>query len=238
MKQLMINADDFGFSEGHNYGIIKAFTEGVVTSTTIMANMPGFEHAVMLAKQHPKLAIGVHLNLTCYRPLTSNHTLMNEKGYFRGEDFLEYYDQREMLAELKAQVNRVLDAGLTIDHFDSHHHIHTNAVMKGVLKQLLADYPYPMRGGFTYEMPVIHTELIDQFYNQKVTKEQLFDIFHQLEDGKVYDLMCHPAYLDPQILELSSYTIPRVKEVEILCDPEVRVQLAKEKIQLINYSAI
>ena len=69
MKKLIMNADDFGLSEAVNYGILKGFQDGILTSTTIMANMPGFDHAVEMAKQHPEMHIGVHLNLTCYKPL-------------------------------------------------------------------------------------------------------------------------------------------------------------------------
>ena len=83
MKRMIVNADDFGFSEAVNHGILKAMQEGIVTSTSIMANMPGFAHAVQLYHEHPDMAVGVHLNLTCYRPLLSTHqTLVTETGYF------------------------------------------------------------------------------------------------------------------------------------------------------------
>ena len=73
MKRMIVNADDFGFSEAVNHGILKAMLEGIVTLTSIMANMPGFAHAVQLYHEHPDMAVGVHLNLTCYRPLLSTH---------------------------------------------------------------------------------------------------------------------------------------------------------------------
>ena len=79
MRKLIVNADDFGFSEAVNHGILKAMEDGIVTSTSIMANMPGFAHAAALYHEHPDMAVGVHLNLTCYRPLLSTHkTLVTE----------------------------------------------------------------------------------------------------------------------------------------------------------------
>lgn len=60
MKRMIVNADDFGFSEAVNHGILKAMQEGIVTSTSIMANMPGFAHAVQLYHEHPDMAVGVH----------------------------------------------------------------------------------------------------------------------------------------------------------------------------------
>ena len=84
MRKLIVNADDFGFSEAVNHGILKAMEDGIVTSTSIMANMPGFAHAAALYHEHPDMAVGVHLNLTCYRPLLSTHkTLVTETGYFQ-----------------------------------------------------------------------------------------------------------------------------------------------------------
>jgi chitin disaccharide deacetylase len=58
MKRLIVNADDFGFTRGVSLGIIRAFKEGILTSTTMMANGDAFEHAVVLAKEHPNLAVG------------------------------------------------------------------------------------------------------------------------------------------------------------------------------------
>ena len=63
MKRLIINADDFGISKEVNEGIVKGFQEGIITSTTVMANMSEFEQAMKLAKKHSELSVGVHLNI-------------------------------------------------------------------------------------------------------------------------------------------------------------------------------
>ena len=63
MKYAIINADDFGLSPGVNEGIIKAHQDGILTSATILANMPAFEDAVQLAKSYPSLGVGLHLNI-------------------------------------------------------------------------------------------------------------------------------------------------------------------------------
>ena len=69
MAKIIVNADDFGYSEGVNHGIISAHKNGIVTSCTVMANMPGFEHGMELIKENPTLKCGVHMTLTCYKPL-------------------------------------------------------------------------------------------------------------------------------------------------------------------------
>lgn len=52
MGKVIFNSDDFGYSYGVNYGIVDAYQRGILTSTTLMANMPGFEHAVKLKKSY------------------------------------------------------------------------------------------------------------------------------------------------------------------------------------------
>ena len=58
-KQLVVNADDFGFTPDVNDGIVEAHREGILTATTLMANGEAFEHAVELARQNPSLDVGV-----------------------------------------------------------------------------------------------------------------------------------------------------------------------------------
>lgn len=88
--KLIVNADDFGYSKGVNLGIIEAHRAGVVTSTTTMVNMGGFEHAVQLARETPTLGVGIHLVLTCGAPVSHDvPSLTDEHGRFhRGYDYL------------------------------------------------------------------------------------------------------------------------------------------------------
>src|ERR1700734_1066609 len=73
LSLVIINADDFGMSSAVNSAILSGVEQGLVTSTSIMANMPGFEEAVRLEREHDLLRgrVGVHLNLTEGRPLTA-----------------------------------------------------------------------------------------------------------------------------------------------------------------------
>lgn len=237
IKRLIVNADDFGFSEAVNNGILKAHKEGIVTSTTIMANMPGFEHAVTLAKENPTLRIGVHMNLTCYKPILQGHqTLVNKAGIF-DKDNKETYSEYEAYEELCAQIEKVLASGIIIDHLDTHHHIHTEPWMKRILEKILRKYPYPVRGGFTYPNDYPYQSiLLEDFYGEGVSFSSLEKIIMQLEPGKIYDLMCHPAILDNPLMKLSSYTYPRKKELKLLCKEKTRKMLEMHQIELVTYN--
>lgn len=235
---IIVNADDFGFSEAVNYGIIKAYNDGIVSSTTIMANMPGFAHAIALAKQNPGLHIGVHLNLNVYKPLTSGKTLMKEDGCFDRRSF-EHCDEEEVYQEFCAQINKVLHAGIMIDHLDSHRFIHQSPVLKNVIERILKTYPYPIRGGFSYPFDYVkQVAMNDEFYGEDVSIQKLKNILDNLSDNGVYDIVTHPAYIDGFLLNSSSYALARVKELDILCSDEIKDCIIKNNIRVITYADV
>ena len=125
MKKLIVNADDFGYSEDVNQGIIESHVNGIVTSASMIVNMPGFKSAVKLAKKNRDLDIGIHLNLTEGAPLLNSHLAV--KGQFSGsyKDFLLHkFPEDEIEAELEAQLSKLEETGLKISHVDGHQHIH------------------------------------------------------------------------------------------------------------------
>jgi chitin disaccharide deacetylase len=134
MKRLIVNADDFGMSPEVNAGIIRAHRDGIVTSTTILATGAAFEGAVRLAHAHPTLRVGVHLDLVEGRPIapaTEVSSLLSRRGTFLGSSaalalrcLLGRVDHHELVRELSAQIQRVVDAGLRPSHIDSHMHSH------------------------------------------------------------------------------------------------------------------
>jgi chitin disaccharide deacetylase len=121
-KQLVVNADDFGFTRDVNRGIIEAHQQGILTATTLMANGDAFEDAVRLARENVALDVGAHLVLvggralaTAHKPLpTSVPRLLAAIALGR----LRIYD------EMAAQVRRILDAGVELSHLDTHKHTH------------------------------------------------------------------------------------------------------------------
>jgi predicted glycoside hydrolase/deacetylase ChbG (UPF0249 family) len=131
-----------------NRGIVAAYERGIVTSTSIMATGPAFEHAVELARSRPGLAVGVHLVLTEHRPLvgaSAAASLVEPGGRFaphvaqllrkqlRGRISLP-----EIRLELEAQLERVRDAGIAPSHIDGHQHVHVLPKIAGVVAELAA----------------------------------------------------------------------------------------------------
>jgi len=63
MRRLVVNADDFGRSEAINAGVHRAHVEGILTSASLMVCHPATPEAVRIAREHPALSVGLHLEL-------------------------------------------------------------------------------------------------------------------------------------------------------------------------------
>jgi predicted glycoside hydrolase/deacetylase ChbG (UPF0249 family) len=132
-RKIIVNADDFGMNAETNRAIIEAFENNVISSATLMTNMPGFDEACELAYRHQLLdKIGLHLNLTSGYPLSSPirrcPRFCDNVGMFRARQTLFRLSKEERLAvetEIASQIRACLDRGLSPTHLDSHHHVHT-----------------------------------------------------------------------------------------------------------------
>ncbi len=159
-RRIIINADDFGLCDGVNQAVAQAHSDGVLTSATIMANMPAAEEAVKIAKKLPTLGVGVHLNLTEGRPISKDpciDRLLDADGQFAKSPImlsllsLAGHKSREAIrAELSAQIQWVIDHGLKPTHLDSHKHIHAFPALFSVICQLAGRFGIPAIR-FTFE---------------------------------------------------------------------------------------
>jgi len=134
-RRVIINADDFGLSDGVNKAVAQAYTDGVLTSATIMANMPAADEAVKIARQLPTLGVGVHLNLFEGKPISKDacvDCLLDDDGRFAFSpsrlsllSIAGHKVRKAIAAELAAQIQWVIDNDLAPTHLDSHKHIHS-----------------------------------------------------------------------------------------------------------------
>ena len=120
-KQLVVNADDFGFTPDVNQGIVEAHGSGILTAATLMANGAAFEDALRRARQTPSLDIGCHLVLIGGDSLVTGKPLPAT-----APQLIAALARREIRPydELKAQVLRILEAGIRPTHLDTHKHTH------------------------------------------------------------------------------------------------------------------
>lgn len=249
MNKLIINSDDFGYSRAINHAIIDTHQEGILTSTTLMTNTPGFEHAIKLAKENPKLGVGVHLVLTFLKPLSQDvPSLVDEKGEFYRPDAyrsgLAIVDEEELYKEWDAQIQKVLAAGIQPTHLDSHHHAHTfNERHFEVFIKLSEKYDLPIRGNFDKEHARPTTTYFEPAFDgvsmleEKEQAEYLDLLVDKIEKNESTEVMCHTGYIDEFLSKTSSLLEPRMHEVSILTDSEFVDKIRKSKeIKLATFS--
>lgn len=238
VKKLIINADDFGLCDGVTFGILKAHQDGILTSTTCMMNMPHIEEYLSLASHFPHLGLGVHLVLTIGKPLTRG-SFCDEKGNFKSRNMYPgkkvIVKQDELYLEWKTQIDKFIQlTNKKPTHLDSHHHVHLLPGNIDVALKLAKEYDIPLRQECYLQNDFEYVRFSEVFYNQSVSLETINDICHF--DDEIFELMCHPAFVDPFLYNHSSYNIQRIKELDILCSQEAK-DITKN-IQLINYGQI
>ncbi|MFM6307222.1 MAG: hopanoid biosynthesis-associated protein HpnK, partial [Dolichospermum sp.] len=147
---LVINADDFGFSDSVNTAIIQAHTQGILTSTSLMVTGNAAENAIFLAKNHPNLAVGLHLVLVCGKsvlPPAQIPHLVDSQGNFSHNPTqagLNYQfnqaTRAELRLEIRAQLEKFRDSGLNLSHVDGHLHLHVHPVILNILTEFAAEF--------------------------------------------------------------------------------------------------
>ena len=140
MRQLVVNADDFGFTEGVNRGIVDAMRKGILRATTLMANGAAFDHAVALANDNPALDVGVHGVLIQGEMLTKRGRRLPSTL----SQFLiarrTWLTRTMIRAELEAQIDKIRQAGIEPTHIDMHKHTHVAPDVLKVVLDLAEDH--------------------------------------------------------------------------------------------------
>lgn len=147
---LIINGDDFGYSDAVNRAIIQAHQQGVLTSASLMVNETAAAQAIALAKAHPSLAVGLHLVLVLGRaalPHAELPHITDAHGRFTDSSFqagIQYYfspaARREARREMRAQFEKFAATGLPFSHVDGHTHLHQHPVIFTELLRLCEEF--------------------------------------------------------------------------------------------------
>ena len=150
--RIILNADDFGYSEDTLSATIGCFEHGALTSATIMPNMPATSEAIAFARNHPEFSFGVHLTFMstgAERPLVDLSKipdLVQENGQFqrsttaRIKALLGRISIAQIEIEAREQIDYLLDHDVPLSHVDSHGHLHKYGPFRKALSHILARY--------------------------------------------------------------------------------------------------
>lgn len=224
----IINADDLGLSQEVNDAIRDALSQGIITSSTILANSTLWDDVCDIVGSFPKASFGVHLNLTQGLALTDS-AVLRKYGLVDGNNCFTREIKKvkslpndlftAVVNELDAQVKTVASRGIAISHADGHHHIHTSSALAAVVLDVIR------RNGITiirnrYKSPTHfpHYGVKDYLWRKGfelrgISFTDYFDSYtgfvSKLENGEKYsvsstiELMCHPGgakYKDEMLL--------------------------------------
>jgi chitin disaccharide deacetylase len=225
---LIVNADDLGLSDAVNAGIAEAHKRGIVTSASLMVRKPAAVEAVALAREHPSLAIGLHIDI-------------GQWDYDEGEWKVAYErcppdDEAAVERECRAQLQvfrELLDREPS--HLDSHQHTHMSEPVASVADRLAGELGVPLRGRrIRYE---------GGFYGQSgrgvpfpdgIAVGRLIELIEALPNDWT-ELGCHPGI---GVEDESSYAREREVEVETLTDPRIRAAIAASAVELRSFAEV
>ena len=248
--KLIINADDFGLTKGVTLGILDAMTKGIVTDTTAMVNGVFLEEGMKEAKNRGIDSIGIHLTLTCGKPVLPPKevsSLVDDNGdFYRRIGNLEDFNYEEIRKELKAQMEKFYTYGITPSHIDGHHHFFGyNKELTEIVIELAKEYKLPLRVlsdnmvQYYKSKGVKTTEAFSmEFYQDNVNEAFLKELLLRYKDADSLEIMCHPAYIDEELMRISSYNNFREKEFDILTSDKIKIYIKENNIKLISFKEI
>jgi predicted glycoside hydrolase/deacetylase ChbG (UPF0249 family) len=241
MLPVIINADDFGLTDGVCAGIVRAIEVGGVTSTTAMVCVPGASER--LKRWAPGIAgqIGAHLQLTSGTPILSPErvpSLVWQDGRFptRRKE-IQSPRCEEIHDEWRAQIESLLRLGVEPTHLDSHHHVHGLPAVFPVFCDLAKEYSLSARSldaDMTRKLRAAGVSCIDMtltgWYGGELSVKSLVGIvqegLREYPSAGNFEVMCHPGFSDHSLPLLSRYVSEREMELAVLCEAKLQGELA------------
>lgn len=273
MKKLIVTADDAGLHPGMTLGALRAHEAGIVTAVSVAANGRAFEDAAERLRGRPELDVGVHLVLVGERPLSPPaevRSLLGRDGAllpgFRAF-YLRYISggiaQREVEAELRRQIERVLAAGLPVVHLNSHQHLHVLPQVFEVVLRLAEEHripwvriPYEPAVDRRWSLRTAQLAALNRYGRLARRRAQgrisapdrtigvvdagrltVERIRQALRDAAgVTELVCHPGVGDAALGAEYAWGYEWEREAEALRDPRVRAALGEAGVRLTRVS--
>lgn len=230
MRELIVNADDFGLSAGVNRGIARAHEEGVVTSASLMVRGAHAPAAARYARAHPRLAVGLHVDLGEWRYTGGT--------WHAAYEIVDGDDPVAVEAEVAAQLERFERlVGAPPTHIDGHQHVQRDEPVRSVVLRHAERLDVVVRDctpGVRYEGGFYGQAGRGEPWPEGIAPQALCALILALPDGTT-ELGCHPGLDDASG---SSYSAERTVETATLCDPAVRAALVEAGVALRSFAGL
>ena len=262
VKRLIVNADDLGFTRDVNEGILRSHLEGIVSSSSLMANGSAFDDAVRIAERHPTLDVGCHLVLVQGEsvsrpgePLPSSVARL----------LADQPAQKDVVREFRAQIGRLVRRGIRPTHLDTHKHVYLLPPVLDAVLQVAEEHgirwirkPFDTSLAWTRQRRAWLAMAVRPFripFEERLERSScrttayfgglaatgsleaawLVDLLAQLPGG-VGGFVCHPGCCGPELSSAATrLKESRQAELGALCSPAVKRAVAAQGIELISY---
>jgi len=256
--KVIFRADDVGYTYTHNIGTFKAVDEGVVTSLDVMLDCPGLEDACEKIKERPWLSLGWHTHFWGRPALDPSEvpSMVNEEGKFKwrkDRSAVKTVVYEEALKECRAQIERFARlTGRVPDTCGGQPDTPLGKAILAVCDEYHIAYNFMQGEGWGGKPLPCKEEYLDKNISEWTAKGMGFTKtlnvvdfpdYHPadaimampIEENRIWMRSQHPGFLDDYVLNESSCTIPRVRDVDALCDPRVRQWIKDNRIELVNF---
>lgn len=235
MRRVIINADDFGLTDGVCAGIVRCLREGIVTSTSAVVCDPAAARRLTYWRDQIRGCVGIHLQITDGLSLTGVQFPRFPSG-------IGNIDPDVLQREWEVQIAAFFECGLEPTHIDTHHHVHSIPAVFEVYRNLAGAYNLPARTLSRNMAAVLRAHGVDcadsgitwSAFSPRSVLEMAADFFGNASSG-ILEIGCHPAHADTALEAASVYAWPRQSELEMLCKPGLRSLATTLGIELCNY---
>lgn len=265
MKYLIVTADDLGLTKSINEGIAKACREGIVSSVSVIPTGEAFGDAIKVIKDLGLKEIGAHLALTETKPLLNSSKFYKNHNRFFKDIFFRNSDLGGFKRELKAQLELLKRAGVKITHINSHEHIHIIPEILDILISLAKEfnipalrYPRRDRPMRPFNIKDLYKKSVLSYFSGrsrdifrssgllytdhflglldagKLKEDLLIEMLGGLKDG-VTELVCHPGFLSPEVMDSYKWHAGAEEELFALTDKRIKNFINNNGIKLISY---
>lgn len=259
--KLLVQGDDFGFTKAVTLGIIEGIDNGILRNTGLFANTPSAVLAAELMKGRDHACFGIDFNLVAGKPVSDPKEvphLVDENGDFiksgvrirdprwqTEEGRREMFPQEEVTKEIRAQYNRFIElTGKQPGYL--HGHSISYETYNEAIEELSRETGIPYSMKLLKEKGVVMAGM----HMSTASKNKTFDPFEQLNKDTKADVLrdkelilssdlaliiCHPGYMDADLINMTTLSIERVKDLAMMVDPEIKKFVEENNIELVTY---
>jgi len=252
-RRLIINADDCSLTPGVTRGILKAHDGGILTSTTVLINLPLEDWTVRDLQKRKQLGVGLHLNVTLGEPVSLSRrvpSLVKEGGRFRrpADYQTKLPSLQDIIREYEAQI-RLFEKrfGRKPDHLDTHHHLHDHPLFFRALSSAAGKWKIPIRRSRIFQLAewtreVKNLSTTDYLFGNLEARfhwemGSFLAVVENLPEG-ASEIGCHPGFCDARLRGISSLRETRELELKLFSNRGLRKSVLAIGVELISFGQI